>query len=226
MIKKNQVLAKYPATLAAVAQALVTYGVKISGPCGGIGSCGGPGGDGVGGMGRETFGSVGGGIGGSEKSGFWSGWSGGASIVLFSGGTGLKQRQMDVYNKGDHVLIKIVNATWSLWSSDCWLAGASLVAMNATGNAIYDPIDSIVMSNLLGMVGLGFVVPCADLVVLLDSGIEGVMKALGCSGSGKRLGPKPDFPGPPPERPIPPSEPESKPPKPPEPDIAGNSVTT
>ncbi|KAM7488347.1 hypothetical protein LguiB_025831 [Lonicera macranthoides] len=191
MIKKNQVLAKYPATLAAVAQALVTYGVKISGPCGGIGSCGGPGGDGVGGMGRETFGSVGGGIGGSEKSGFWSGWSGG-----------------------------------SLWSSDCWLAGASLIAMNATGNAIYDPIDSIVMSNLLGMVGLGFVVPCADLVVLLDSGIEGVMKALGCSGSGKRLGPKPDFPGPPPERPIPPSEPESKPPKPPEPDIAGNSVTT
>ena len=32
------------------------------------------------------------------------------------------------------------------------IAGASLVAVNATGNAIYDPIGSIIVGNLLGMV--------------------------------------------------------------------------
>jgi len=32
------------------------------------------------------------------------------------------------------------------------IAGASLVAVNVTGNAIYDPIGSIVVGNLLGMV--------------------------------------------------------------------------
>lgn len=32
------------------------------------------------------------------------------------------------------------------------IAGASLVAVNTTGNAIYDPIGSIVVGNLLGMV--------------------------------------------------------------------------
>lgn len=32
------------------------------------------------------------------------------------------------------------------------IAGASLIAVNVTGNAIYDPIGSIVVGNLLGMV--------------------------------------------------------------------------
>lgn len=32
------------------------------------------------------------------------------------------------------------------------IAGASLVAVNRTGNAIYDPIGSIIVGNLLGMV--------------------------------------------------------------------------
>lgn len=32
------------------------------------------------------------------------------------------------------------------------IAAASLVAVNTTGNAIYDPIGSIVVGNLLGMV--------------------------------------------------------------------------
>lgn len=32
------------------------------------------------------------------------------------------------------------------------IAGASLVAVNMTGNAIYDPIGSIIVGNLLGMV--------------------------------------------------------------------------
>lgn len=32
------------------------------------------------------------------------------------------------------------------------VAAASLVAVNRTGNAIYDPIGSIVVGNLLGMV--------------------------------------------------------------------------
>lgn len=32
------------------------------------------------------------------------------------------------------------------------IAGASLVAVNVTGNAIYDPIGSILVGNLLGMV--------------------------------------------------------------------------
>lgn len=32
------------------------------------------------------------------------------------------------------------------------IAGASLVAVNATGNAIYDPVGSIIVGNLLGMV--------------------------------------------------------------------------
>jgi hypothetical protein len=32
------------------------------------------------------------------------------------------------------------------------IAGASLVAVNNTGNAIYDPIGSIIIGNLLGMV--------------------------------------------------------------------------
>lgn len=32
------------------------------------------------------------------------------------------------------------------------IAAASLVAVNKTGNAIYDPIGSIVVGNLLGMV--------------------------------------------------------------------------
>lgn len=32
------------------------------------------------------------------------------------------------------------------------IAAASLVAVNRTGNAIYDPIGSIVVGNLLGMV--------------------------------------------------------------------------
>lgn len=32
------------------------------------------------------------------------------------------------------------------------IAGASLVAVNVTGNAIFDPIGSIVVGNLLGMV--------------------------------------------------------------------------
>ncbi|KAF7814666.1 metal tolerance protein C4 [Senna tora] len=34
------------------------------------------------------------------------------------------------------------------------IAGASLVAVNATGNAIYDPIGSIIVGNLLGMVAI------------------------------------------------------------------------
>ncbi|KAE9616339.1 hypothetical protein Lal_00017453 [Lupinus albus] len=34
------------------------------------------------------------------------------------------------------------------------IAGASLVAVNITGNAIYDPIGSIVVGNLLGMVAI------------------------------------------------------------------------
>ena len=34
------------------------------------------------------------------------------------------------------------------------IAAASLVAVNTTGNAIYDPIGSIVVGNLLGMVCL------------------------------------------------------------------------
>ncbi|KAL8128816.1 LOW QUALITY PROTEIN: hypothetical protein V2J09_017971 [Rumex salicifolius] len=34
------------------------------------------------------------------------------------------------------------------------IAGASLVAVNATGNAIYDPLGSIVVGNLLGMVAI------------------------------------------------------------------------
>lgn len=32
------------------------------------------------------------------------------------------------------------------------IAGASLIAVNTTGNAIYDPIGSIIVGNLLGMV--------------------------------------------------------------------------
>lgn len=32
------------------------------------------------------------------------------------------------------------------------IAAASLVAVNRTGNAIYDPIGSIIVGNLLGMV--------------------------------------------------------------------------
>lgn len=32
------------------------------------------------------------------------------------------------------------------------IAGLSLVAVNVTGNAIYDPIGSILVGNLLGMV--------------------------------------------------------------------------
>lgn len=32
------------------------------------------------------------------------------------------------------------------------IAAASLVAVNITGNGIYDPIGSIVVGNLLGMV--------------------------------------------------------------------------
>lgn len=32
------------------------------------------------------------------------------------------------------------------------VAAASLVAVNTTGNAIYDPIGSIIVGNLLGMV--------------------------------------------------------------------------
>lgn len=32
------------------------------------------------------------------------------------------------------------------------IAAASLVAVNTTGNAIYDPIGSIIVGNLLGMV--------------------------------------------------------------------------
>lgn len=32
------------------------------------------------------------------------------------------------------------------------IAGASLIAVNTTGNAIYDPIGSIVVGNLLGVV--------------------------------------------------------------------------
>lgn len=35
------------------------------------------------------------------------------------------------------------------------IAGASLVAVNTTGNAIYDPIGSIIVGNLLGMVNGG-----------------------------------------------------------------------
>ncbi|KAL6585276.1 Metal tolerance protein C4 [Orobanche minor] len=34
------------------------------------------------------------------------------------------------------------------------IAGASLVAVNTTGNAIYDPIGSIIVGNLLGMVAI------------------------------------------------------------------------
>lgn len=34
------------------------------------------------------------------------------------------------------------------------IAGASLVAVNATGNAIYDPVGSIIVGNLLGMVAI------------------------------------------------------------------------
>ncbi|XP_015938018.1 metal tolerance protein C4 [Arachis duranensis] len=34
------------------------------------------------------------------------------------------------------------------------IAGASLIAVNVTGNAIYDPIGSIVVGNLLGMVAI------------------------------------------------------------------------
>uniref|UniRef100_A0A2P2ILP6 Cation efflux protein transmembrane domain-containing protein n=1 Tax=Rhizophora mucronata TaxID=61149 RepID=A0A2P2ILP6_RHIMU len=34
------------------------------------------------------------------------------------------------------------------------IAGASLVAVNSTGNAIYDPIGSIIVGNLLGMVAV------------------------------------------------------------------------
>ncbi|KAG9141034.1 hypothetical protein Leryth_012616 [Lithospermum erythrorhizon] len=34
------------------------------------------------------------------------------------------------------------------------IAGASLVAVNATGNPIYDPIGSIIVGNLLGMVAV------------------------------------------------------------------------
>lgn len=33
------------------------------------------------------------------------------------------------------------------------IAAASLVAVEKTGNAIYDPIGSIIVGNLLGMVG-------------------------------------------------------------------------
>ncbi|KAK8675878.1 hypothetical protein V6N13_033940 [Hibiscus sabdariffa] len=44
------------------------------------------------------------------------------------------------------------------------IAAASLVAVKTTGNAIYDPIGSIIVGNLLGMelIGeeLGFVIPC------------------------------------------------------------------
>jgi hypothetical protein len=32
------------------------------------------------------------------------------------------------------------------------IAGASLVAVQTTGNAMYDPIGSIIVGNLLGMV--------------------------------------------------------------------------
>ncbi|KAH9716169.1 metal tolerance protein C4 [Citrus sinensis] len=34
------------------------------------------------------------------------------------------------------------------------IAGASLIAVNVTGNAIYDPIGSIIVGNLLGMVAI------------------------------------------------------------------------
>lgn len=34
------------------------------------------------------------------------------------------------------------------------IAAASLVAVRTTGNAIYDPIGSIIVGNLLGMVSV------------------------------------------------------------------------
>ena len=37
------------------------------------------------------------------------------------------------------------------------IAGASLVAVNATGNAIYDPVGSIIVGNLLGLVHNAFI---------------------------------------------------------------------
>ena len=50
------------------------------------------------------------------------------------------------------------------------IAGASLVAVNTTGNAIYDPIGSIIVGNLLGMViwGQKTAYCCNDLMLESD----------------------------------------------------------
>ncbi|XP_022992431.1 metal tolerance protein C4-like isoform X2 [Cucurbita maxima] len=52
----------------------------------------------------------------------------------------------------------IVNGIQNLWTSqdgaavtDLIVAAASLVAVSTTGNAIYDPVGSVVVGNLLGM---------------------------------------------------------------------------
>ena len=46
----------------------------------------------------------------------------------------------------------VVNAQDGAAVAGLAIAAASLVAVKMTGNAIYDPIGSIVVGNLLGMV--------------------------------------------------------------------------
>lgn len=52
------------------------------------------------------------------------------------------------------LLVTIINAQDGAAVAGLAIAAASLVAVRITGNPIYDPIGSIVVGNLLGMVCL------------------------------------------------------------------------
>lgn len=52
------------------------------------------------------------------------------------------------------LLVTIINAQDGAAVAGLAIAAASLVAVRMTGNPIYDPIGSIVVGNLLGMVCL------------------------------------------------------------------------
>ncbi|KAI8007332.1 Metal tolerance protein C4 [Camellia lanceoleosa] len=45
------------------------------------------------------------------------------------------------------------------------IAAASLVVVNTTGNAIYDPTGSIIVGNILGMEAMEIMVACSAMVL-------------------------------------------------------------